>query len=160
MKIRGSLILLIGLLAACSKSDSDNGTVPVNTNPCNSILPSKVSCRFNGAQWCADSICFADYAIGMTIFGQTFDGASLLLELDDIQPGTYPITLDRNHVLYVSAFGMAYESSNSQPGQVIITMNDPVTNHLKGSFQLNVLDPILSSWLPITNGTIDVYYTE
>ncbi len=160
MKKYMSLILAIGLLSACSKSDSNTGNVPVNTDPCNSVLPNKVSCRFNGAQWCADSICFADYAIGMTIFGQTFDGASLLIELDDIQPGTYPITLDRNHVLYISAFGMAYESSNSQPGQITITSNDPVTNHLKGTFQLNVLDPLLSSWLPITNGNIDVYYTE
>lgn len=164
MKITLRILLLSVVLFfwSCKKDSSDNDNSGNNNNTsCTSLLPNKVSASLNGVTWCADSICFADYSgLGMTIFGQTFDGASILLELDDVTPGVYSMSTDVNHVLYIDNMGMAYESTDDNPGEIVITQNNVSTNSFKARFNVVLRNPILATSLPLSSGSVDVLYTE
>ncbi len=154
-KITIAFLALSAFIFSCKKENEP--TTPTTTNSCTSIIPNKLSAKVSGVTWCADQSCFADLGTIMTINGLNGAGSSLTLELDDFMPGTYPITLDRNHVLYTGID--AYESTNALPGSVTITSNDTVSNVLKGSFSVSVKGPI-SGTVSISEGQISVYYTE
>jgi hypothetical protein len=160
--LRLLLIAIVMISWSCKKdSDSDNNSGNNNTTSCTSLLPNKVSATLNNVTWCADSICFADYSgIQMTVFGQTFDGASILLELDDVAPGVYSMGTDVNHILYIDNMGMAYESTDDNPGEIVITQNNTATNSFKARFNVVLRNPLFATSLPLTSGNIDVLYTE
>jgi hypothetical protein len=160
--LRLLLVSVVLFSWSCSKDSSDDNASGNNNNSsCTSLLPNKVSATINNVTWCADSICFADYSgLGMTIFGQTFDGASILLELDDVTPGVYTMGTDVNYLLYIDSFGMAYESTDDNPGEIVITQNNTSTNSFKARFNVVLRSPLLATSLPLTGGNVDVLYTE
>lgn len=85
------------------------------------------------------------------------NGSNLTLELDDYTPGTYPITSDRNHILYTN--GNGWESTDSNPGTLTITSNNTSTHELKGTFSVTLLSPLTGN-LEVSSGVIDVFYTN
>ena len=113
----------------------------------------------DGQTWKADASLFADKAIVMTISGLSQNGSSLTLELDDYTPGTYLIKNSRNHILYTSQMADAFESTDSNPGTLVIISNDQSKNLLKGTFNFTGQSPLTGN-KTISNGTFEVYYTE
>ncbi|HQW23752.1 MAG TPA: DUF6252 family protein [Bacteroidia bacterium] len=152
-----SLALLILIIAGCKKEDETS--TPIAPVGCSSILPNKLSVKVDGQSWCADQTCFGDLAIVMTINGINSNGSTLTLELDDFTPGTYPINQDQNHILYTSSLAMAYESTNSNAGTLVITSNDTTSNLIKGTINSTLHNP-LGGDVALTEGTFSIYYTE
>ena len=113
----------------------------------------------DGQTWKADASLFADKAIVITISGINQQGSSLTLELDDFNPGTYQIKNSRNHILYTSQLADAFESTDGNPGTLVITSNDDAKNLLKGTFSFTGQSPV-SGNKTISNGSFEVYYTE
>jgi hypothetical protein len=54
---------------------------------------------------------------------------------------------------------MAWESTNDNPGTLVITSNNTSTNVIQGTFNLTVRNPLGVS-KNITNGNFKVSYTE
>ncbi len=152
-----SLALLILIIAGCKKEDETS--TPIAPVGCSSILPNKLSVKVDGQSWCADQTCFGDLAIVMTINGINSNGSTLTLELDDFTPGTYPINQDQNHILYTSSLAMAYESTNSNAGTLVITSNDTTSNLIKGTINTTLQNPI-GGTATLSEGAFSVYYTE
>ena len=155
IKLYFTLFTAILLFGGCKK-DSPSNTTPAAV-ACSSALPNKLSCKVAGQEWCANTTCFGDLAIVMTINGINSSTSSLTLELEDFAPGTYQITQDRNHILYTS--GDAWESTNDNPGTLVITSNDTSTNRLTGTFSVTLRSPIRGN-LTVTNGSFNLFYTE
>lgn len=150
-----SIIMLT--IAGCKKDEKPTTTnTPVE---CSSILPNKLSGKIDGQSWCADQTCFGDQAIIMTINGINSNGSTLTLELDDFTPGTYPINQDQNHILYTSSIAMAFESTNSNPGTLVISSNDTTTNLIKGTINTSLQNP-LGGNTTLSEGSFSIYYTE
>ncbi len=154
-KILLAILVFTVFIFSCKK-DKEVATPSSSTN-CTGIIPNKLSAKISNVSWCANQSCFGDLGTIMTINGLSGNGSSLTLELDDFMPGTYPITLDRNHILYTEI--NAYESTNSLPGSLTITSNDTASNLLKGYFSVTLKSPILGS-VSISEGFISLYYTE
>lgn len=157
MKNYSRLIWFLFLFTALSCKKKQDEPVYGDNMGCRSILPSKISFTLNNSTWCADASCFADLAIGLTANGINSNASSITLELDSLRPGTYVINNETNHILYTN--GNAYESTNAQPGTLVITSNDETHNVLKGTFSVTLVSPILGS-ISINNGTFDLLYTE
>jgi len=151
------LSLMMIAIAGCKKDEKP--TTTNTTVECSSILPNKLSGKIDGQSWCADQTCFGDLAIVMTINGINSNGSTLTLELDDFTPGTYPITLDRNHILFTSSLAMAYESTNGNSGTLVITSNDTTSNLIKGTINTSLQNP-LGGTTTISDGSFSIYYTE
>lgn len=154
-KILLAILVFTVFIFSCKKDKEV--TTPSSSTNCTSIIPNKLSAKISNVSWCADQSCFGDLGTIMTINGLNGNGSSLTLELDDFMPGTYPITLDRNHILYTEI--NAYESTNSLPGSLTITSNDTASNLLKGYFSVTLKSPISGS-VSISEGFISLYYTE
>ena len=75
----------------------------------------------------------------MTINGLNGNGSSLTLKLDSVMPGTYQITEDVNHMIYLNGDG--WESTNDNPGTLVITSNNTSTNQIKGTFTVTLQEP-------------------
>ena len=150
-----AFILILVAFAGCKKDEEPTTTTtPVE---CSSILPNKLSAKVAGQQWCADQTCFGDLAIVMTINGLNTNSSSLTLELDDYTVGSYPINQDRNHMLYTGIGG--FESTDGNPGTLIIQSNDTTANLIKGTFTVTLSSPISGS-VELTEGKFTIYYTE
>ncbi len=148
------------LSAGCKKTvEVINSIQPPPTVECTSVLPNKLSAKFGELVWCADQTCFGDQAIIMTINGINSNGSSLTIELDDFSPGTYPINQDQNHVLFINAYGFAYESTNNYAGTLVISSNDTIANLIKGRINTSLISPVYGS-TTLSEGSFSIYYTE
>ena len=148
--------IMVSVFSGCKK-DEEPATNNTTSVECSSILPNKLSAKIDGQSWCADQTCFGDLAIIMTMNGLNSNGSSLTLELDDFNVGTYPIKQDRNHMLYTGI--QAYESTDGNPGTLVIQSNDTSANLIKGTFTVTLVSPILGS-VSMTDGKFSIYYTE
>ncbi len=149
-----SIALLMFIIGGCKKEKEQPAPVSIE---CSSILPNKLSAKIGTQSWCADQTCFGDLAIIMTINGLNGNASNLTLELDDFTPGTYPINQDRNHIVYIGFDG--YESTDDNPGTLVIQSNDTSTNLIKGTFNVT-LKSAISGNLSASDGKFSVYYTE
>ncbi len=149
-----TIALFIFINGGCKKEKEQVTPTPVE---CSSILPNKLSAKIGTQSWCADQTCFGDLAIIMTINGLNGNASSLTLELDDFTPGTYTINQDRNHIVYTGFDG--YESTDDNPGTLVIQSNDTSTNLIKGTFNVSLRSPI-SGNLSVSDGKFSIYYTE
>jgi len=150
-------LLAVFILCSCGDDDSDIPGIPSGNN---CTLPNGyMRWNFDGTSYCANASLFADNAILMTINGITQTGVTMTLELDDITPGTYSMTADTNSLLFTDQLAMAWQSTNADPGTLIITSNDTVNNILQATFNLTVRNP-LSMTKTINQGEIKVFYTE
>lgn len=158
MKTFFSIALLFFVLinTSCKKKSDDAQSA---SPKCNKFSPFELSATVDGNLFCADATLFADKAIVMTINGISQSTASLTLELDDFTPGTYTINNNKNHVLYTDPLAGGYESTNGNPGTLVISGNDTANNILTGTFNVTVQSPIFGN-KKIENGVIHVFYTE
>jgi len=147
-------LLLIAVLFSCKKKE-----VEPTPDPCITILPTKVTFMFSGVQWCANSTSFADLGVDMTIHGENQDGSTFTMELDSLKPGNYQIREDYNHFLFTTNMADAYESTDDNPGTLVITSHDSSSNVLKGTFNVTVRSP-LSGSKAISSGSFTAVYTE
>ncbi|MFM8432312.1 MAG: DUF6252 family protein [Bacteroidota bacterium] len=152
------LIAVSVSLFSCEKNENDLGDTP--STGCNTFLPNKLSATVSGSQFCSDSACIADYGTELYINGTSMDGRILTLFLDSIEPGTYTIGTDVNSIIYIDPLGLMSFSSDDQPGELVITSHDLVSNRVKGRFNAVVKDPLLSASSNISSGTFDVIYLE
>lgn len=113
----------------------------------------------NGNDWCANKTLFADNAILLTINGIRDDGSTLTLEFDSTEVGTYIIKGDTNHILYTDALAMGYESTNDNPGSLVVTQNDKSNNKFKANFNVTLRNPATSASVAL-NGSVEVLYME
>ena len=145
------------LFTACGDDDDDNNTNPV-TDGC--TLPTGyLKWTVDGGQLCSNASLFGDYAIVMTINGISQSGVTMTMELDSVSPGTYQMTENINHLLFTDQLGMAWESTNDNPGTLVITSNNTSTNLIQGTFNITVRNPLGVS-KNITNGNFKISYTE
>lgn len=151
MKKLFCLISLSTLLVISSCKKNDDTATPV--------ISYFLQATIDGQTWKANTSLFADKAIVMTINGINQQGSSLTLELDDFTPGTYQIKNSRNHIIYTSQLADAFESTDGNPGTLVITSNDESKNLLKGTFTFTGQSP-LSGNKTISNGSFEVFYTE
>lgn len=152
-------LLAAGIFTGC-EDDDDDITTTTPSNTCNSLLPNKVSAKFNGVQWCADSICFADLGTELTVFGQTFDGASIVMELDDTTVGQHVIGETENHIVFIDNLAGTWESTDDNPGQLTVVSHNSSTNQYKANFTVRLRNLLSGQLVSVTSGNIDVYYTE
>ena len=119
------LLLLLGMAVlhtSCGDDDDDPNTNSV-TDGC-SMPNGHLKWTSQGTQYCANATLFGDQSIDMTINGITQSGVTMTLELDSVMPGTYQMTSDVNHLLFTDQLAFDWQSTNSQPGTLIITKND------------------------------------
>ncbi len=140
-------------LLACSEKKEN----PPAVDPC-LINGYYLRASMAGESWCANTTLFADFAIVMTINGISSNGASMTLELDDVIPGSFPITQDRNHILYTNSLGVAYHSTNDNPGSLVIQSNDTSANIIQGSFNVTLRNPMAGNLA--TSGSFRLFYSE
>ncbi len=148
-------LLIAGMgISSCKKSESSS-----KTNDC-SLPNGYLRCNDGTDDFCADASLFADNAIVLTINGMTSQGATLTIELDSINAGTYPVNENTNHFLYTDKLGMGYESTDDNPGTVTITSNNRSTNKITGSFIVPVREHLLGTSKTLHSGTFSLNYTE
>jgi hypothetical protein len=147
------ILLVVIFLLACSEKKEN----PPVTDPC-LINGYYLRATLANDSWCANTTLFTDLAIVMTINGISSNGASMTLELDDVTVGTFSITEDRNHILYTNSLGVAYRSTNDNPGSLIIQSNDTSANIIQGSFNVTLRNPMAGN-LP-ASGSFRLFYSE
>ena len=159
MKIKLIIALLLPtiFLNSCGDKDDDPNTGPV-TDGC--TMPNGyLKWTVDGGQLCSNATLFADYAIVMTVNGISQSGVTMTLELDSVTPGTYQMKEDINSVLFTDQLGMAWQSTNDNPGTLQIISNDTSTNLIRANFNLTVRNPFGIS-KNITGGQLRIFYTE
>ncbi|MBK9319643.1 MAG: hypothetical protein IPM91_13060 [Bacteroidetes bacterium] len=151
------VFLFIFTLSSCGDDDTDVPGIPLGNN---CTLPTGyLKWNFDGSAYCANTSLFADHAIIMTINGITQTGVTMTLELDDITPGTYTMNEDTNSILFTDQLAMAWQSTNSNPGTLIITSNDTANNILQATFNPTVRYPLRQTKF-ISPDQVKIIYTE
>lgn len=154
-------LLLTGItigFTSCGDDDDDPNTNPV-TDGC-SLPNGHLKWTTQSTQYCANASLFADQAIDMTINGITQSGLSMTLELDSIEPGTYVMNDNTNHLLFTDQYAFDWQSTDDHPGTLIITKNDKSTNQIEGTFTVNAKNSLTGTLRQISNGNFRLYYTE
>ncbi|MFN8153459.1 MAG: DUF6252 family protein [Bacteroidia bacterium] len=164
MKTKYTLFLLLPLfmaltfITACGDDDDDPNTNAV-TDGC-SLPNGHLKWTTQGTQYCANATLFGDQAIEMTINGITQSGISMTLELDSVDPGTYTMNDNINHLLFTDQFAFDWQSSDDAPGTLVITKNDKTANLIEGSFSVNAKNALTGTMRQISNGSFRINYTE
>ena len=148
--------LFFVLFSACNE-DKD-GIPDVLSDNCE--MPNgHLKWNFGSNSSCANASLFGDLAIVLTVNGISLSGETLTLELDDVATGNYSISGDTNHLLLTDQLGMAWESSNSNPGTLTILSNNTSSNKLEATFNAQLKNPLgLSKTL--SSGILKITYTE
>ncbi len=119
------------ILSSCKKDeDEDPAPTPTPTPTCG-ISGMRLQGTIGSTAFCADASLFADRAIVLTSNGIAQDGASLTLELDSLNVGTYTTLTDVNHVLYTDGLAQPWRSSDAYPGTLTITSHNTSSNRIQ-----------------------------
>lgn len=153
--LAGAVLLAVSF-SACKKDDDGDDTA---LEGC-SLPQGSLKWTADGGALCANASLFADYAIMMTINGVSQTGATLTLELDSVAPGTYQMKELENSVLFTDELGMAWQSTDDNPGTLTVTKNNESTNEFEASFTVAVRNPLLGTSQTLSGGSIKVFYTE
>ncbi len=149
------LFFTLSIIVACSEDDNKD----IITDSC-SLPIGHLKWTTQGTPYCANATLFADQAIVMTINGITQAGLSMTLELDSVEPGTYTMDDNTNHLLFTDQYAFDWQSSDDQPGTIVITKNDKSANQIEGTFQVNAKNSITGTFRQISNGNFRLTYTE
>ncbi len=154
---RIGFLLSLLFLSSCGEDSPEN---PLNNISDNCSLPNgHLKWTVEGNDYCANASLFADHALVMTMNGITLTGITITLELDSILPGTYPMKADINSILFTDQLGMAWQTTDDNPGTLQITSNNTSTNLLQASFSATLRNPLGLS-KSLSQGTIKIHYTE
>lgn len=154
------LLPAVALLLSVSSCQKDNNdlTPKIPVEFCG-IDGMRLQADLDGSETCFSSSLIANLADGqIAIGGVNPASGSVALLLDDVAVGTHAAADSVNKVLLVIG-GVAYQTTDDQPGQITISSHDQGGNHIKGSFsaQLTSADGSPAKSLA---GTFDVTYLE
>jgi hypothetical protein len=144
------------LLVSCADEEEEVIETPLVCSLPNGML----KWTADGTERCANASLFGDYGIFLTVNGVSTQGQTLTLELDSLSVGTYELSADENYMLYTDNFAMVWEATNEQPGTITITGHNETTNQLNATFQINLVNPLNGQIKAITNGQLNIKYTE
>ena len=144
------------LLVSCADEEEEVIETPIVCSLPNGMLKWTV----DGSERCANASLFGDYGIFLTVNGVSAQGQTLTLELDSLSVGTYELSADENYMLYTDNVAMVWEATNEQPGTITITGHNETTNQLNATFQINLVNPLNGQIKAITNGQLNIKYTE
>lgn len=161
MPRRSTLALFFIALAtfACKKEDD---TAPSTSTPAATcgIAGARLQSTFGSESFCANASLFGDLAVDvLTVNGISQSGITLTLELDSLEPGSYDMGTDVNHVLYTSGLAMGYESVDGDPATLVIDSHDATANRIRGSITGPLFEPLGGS-SHVINATFDITYLE
>jgi len=156
--LKALFILSAFCISACGDDDEDPNTNPV-TDGC-TMINGFLKWDYQGTKYCANASLFADQGIIMTVNGITQAGLTMTLELDSVQPGTYQMKDDVNHLLFTDNMAFDWQSTDGNPGTITITKNDTVSNVIEGTFSVNAKNSITGTFRSISNGNFRLIYTE
>lgn len=153
-----SLALVLVLFASCSK-DKDDPVAPAPTNTCG-VAGARLQANLDGEAFCADASLFASLAVDvLTVNGISQQGATLTLELDSLSVGTHTMTEGTNSLLFTTTLGLAYRTSDGDPGSVTITSHDTSAKRIQGTCSADLYSP-LGGVPKVISGNFDLYYIE
>lgn len=153
------LILSSALFVSCSKEKDDPATPAPSTPAACGISGARLQASFQGATFCANTFLFGDLGTHLTVNGIASNGATLTLELDSLEVGSYEMDGSTNYMIHTSAMAMGYETVNTTPATLNITTHDTASNRIQGSFNGPVVEPVGGASAQIS-GTFDITYTE
>lgn len=151
-----SLLISLTLLSSCTEKVTDE--LPF-LDECQ-LVNGSIKWDFDGTSYCANANIIAGYAGGLTLNGLTLTGVSLTMELDSIEPGTYNVSQAQNIIVYTDQLGLAWTSTDSNAGSIIISSHDSVSNKVRATFIGSLRSPITGEIKQISNGQISVTYVE
>ena len=151
-----TLIFSSSLLVSCADEEEEVIEPPLVCSLTNGML----KWTADGTERCANASLFGDYGIFLTVNGISTQGQTLTLELDSLSVGTYELSADENYLLYTDNFAMVWEATNEQPGTITINGHNETTNQLNATFQINLVNPLNGQIKAITNGQLNIKYTE
>jgi hypothetical protein len=112
-----------------------------------------------GTSYCGTTL-FADEAIEMTINAVSLNGPTLTMQLDHYSLGTHILADSVNTVLYTSQLGLAYQSTDANPGTLTISSFDNANKQIKGNFDVTLKDPTGVTGNKHVTGSFSVYFTN
>lgn len=153
------LALPLALLTACDKEKDDPATpAPATPTTCG-VAGARLQASFQSNAFCANASLFGDLGTHLTVNGIASNGATLTLELDSLEVGSYEMDGSTNYMIHTSALAMAYETVNATPATLSITSHDTGANRIQGSFSGPLVEPIGGTSAQIS-GTFDITYAE
>jgi hypothetical protein len=151
-----TLVLTSLLFVACKDEEEDDIETPIVCGLPNGSLKWTI----DGTERCANASLFGDYGMFLTVNGITTQGQTLTMELDSLSVGTHELSADENYMLYTDNFAVVWEATNEQPGTITITGHNETTNQLNATFQINLVNPLNGQIKSISNGQLNIKYTE
>ncbi|MFN5294963.1 MAG: DUF6252 family protein [Flavobacteriales bacterium] len=151
-----TLVLTSLLFVACNDEEEDDIETPIVCGLPNGSLKWTI----DGTERCANASLFGDYGMFLTVNGITTQGQTLTMELDSLSVGTHELSADENYMLYTDNFAVVWEATNEQPGTITITGHNETTNQLNATFQINLVNPLNGQIKSISNGQLNIKYTE
>jgi hypothetical protein len=153
-----SILVILLTLSACAKAGKEVaeelGIVPTTCGTDGARMEATVG----DGSFCADGqiIAVSDGSTAM-VTGIGLLGNTLSLQLDTLDPGTYPITEAQNAILFMS-LGTPYVTTGDLPGTLAIEAHDPVVRRIKATFNVNLRNEMSGAARPVS-GSIDVTYS-
>jgi hypothetical protein len=151
-----TLIFFSSLFVSCADDEEEIIETPIVCSLPNGML----KWTADGTERCANASLFGDYGIFLTVNGISMQGQTLTIELDSLSVGTYELSADENYMLYTDNLALVWEATNEQPGTITITGHNETTNQLNATFQINLVNPMSGQIKSITNGQLNIKYTE
>ncbi len=129
------------LLATVSCVKDDNDATPDPPIAICGIDGMRMSADVDGADICFSTSLVANLADEQLAIGGIHPSAgALAVQLDETTVGTHGATGDMNHV-FLTVGGIAYQSTNENPGSITITSHNTGGNRIKGSFTGHLFPP-------------------
>lgn len=154
-----ALALPLVMLTACDKEKDETATPAPTTPAVCGIAGARLQATFQGNAFCANTSLFGDLGTHLTVNGIASNGATLTLELDSLEVGSYEMDGSTNYMIHTSALAMAYETVNATPATLNIISHDTGTNRIQGNFSGPIVEPVGNTSAQIS-GTFDITYTE
>ena len=82
------------------------------------------------------------------------------MQLDHYSLGTHILADSVNTVLYTSQLGLAYQSTDANPGTLTISSLDNANKQIKGNFDVTLKDPTGVTGVKHITGSFSVYFTN
>jgi hypothetical protein len=153
------LLAFAGLFSSCTKETEAVLPAVIPGLACGSD-GARLEATIAGTDWCPNATLFASEGAGvLTISGIDTQGRTVTLELTAWSVGEHPMTEDVNHLLHTTAMGLAYRTTDGDPGTLTITMLDEAERRIRGNFSAQIYEPLGGTAKGIT-GNFDLHYVQ
>ena len=160
MQIRTLLacLLLSALTIISCKKDDEEDPAPAPVNTCG-ITGMRLQGTIGSESFCANASLFADLAIVLTSNGISQNGATLTMELDSVDTGSYAMGADANCLLFTDQLGLAWNTIDGSGTMVVISSHDTGANRIQGTVTGDLTSPIGGGTRTIS-ASFDLTYTD